>query len=63
MAIYFEKIMAEFRQTDGPMDPDEDTIVIHLGRLSHAQYDAVVKSIVEFMNRRWPNVRQIGIDN
>ena len=54
--------MAEFGQTDGP-EPGEDTIVIHLGHLSQAQYDAVVKSIVEFMNRRWPNVRQIGIDN
>lgn len=54
--------MAEFGQTDGP-EPGEDTIVIHLGHLSQTQYDAVVKSIVEFMNRRWPNVRQIGIDN
>ena len=43
---------------------DEDIIIIHLGcTLPDAEYNTVVKSIVEFMNRRWPNVRQIGIDN
>ena len=55
--------MEESDVKDGPLVPDDDIIVIHVGRLSHAQYDAVVKSIVEFMNRRWPNVKQLGIIN
>ena len=49
--------------TDGP-GPDEDIIVIHLGRvLPDAAYNAVVQSIIAFMNKRWPNVCQIGIDS
>lgn len=55
--------MAGFGQTDGPMDPDEDTIIIHLGHISQERFDCVQKSIIEFMNRRWPNPSQIGIDN
>lgn len=43
---------------------DEDTIVIHLGRvLSQDEYEAVLKSIIAFMNMRWPNVMQLGRDN
>ena len=48
--------MAGFGQTDGPADPNEDVIVIHLGRLlSDAEYKAVVDSIVKFMNKRYPD--------
>lgn len=54
--------MAGFGLTDGP-DAGEDTIVIHLGHLSESQYDAVVKSVIEFMNKRWPNIAHIGIDS
>lgn len=37
---------------------DEDTIVIHLGRvLSEPEYNAVVDSIVAFMNTRWPDYK------
>lgn len=35
---------------------DDDVIVIHLGKsLSDAEYDAVVASIVAFLNKRYPN--------
>lgn len=35
---------------------DDDVIVIHLGKsLSVAEYDAVVASIVAFLNKRYPN--------
>lgn len=54
--------MGAFGQTDG-MEPDEDVIVIHLGHLSESEYDAVVKSVIAFMNTRWPNVAQIGWDS
>ena len=54
--------MGQFDIIDGP-GPDEDTIVIHLGHLSESQYDAVVKSVIEFMNKRWPNAATIGVDN
>lgn len=55
--------MAVFGKIDGPQDPDEDVIVIHLGHLSESQYDAVVKSVIEFMNKRWPRWATIGVDN
>ena len=55
-------MMDSFGLTDGPAI-DEDTIVIHLGHLSESQYDAVVKSVIEFMNRRWPNLMQLGVDS
>ncbi len=55
--------MAVFNKTDGPTDPDEDIIVIHLGHLSDAQYEAVQESIIAFMNARWPNLSNIGIDS
>jgi len=48
--------MAGFGKTDVPQDPDEDVIVIHLGRvLSDLEYLAVVESVIAFMNKRWPN--------
>ena len=52
----------KFGVTDGP-ESDEDIIVIHLGHLSEAEYDAVVKSVIAFMNTRWPNIRNLGIDS
>lgn len=55
--------MAGFGKTDGPQDPDEDVIVIHLGHLSHKQYDKVVESVIAFLNQRWPNVAKLGVDN
>ena len=55
--------MAKFGQTNGPEDPDEDIIVLHLGHLSEEQYQKVVESVIAFMNQRWPNVKQLGIDN
>ena len=54
--------MGAFGQTDG-MELDEDVIVIHLGHLSESEYDAVLKSVIAFMNTRWPNVAQIGRDS
>ncbi len=36
---------------------DEDIITIHLGKvLTEEQYNEVVKSIVAFMNTRWPGL-------
>ncbi len=55
--------MARFGKTDGPQDPDEDIIVIHLGHLSDEQFERVQQSIIAFMNARWPNPSNIGIDN
>lgn len=55
--------MAGFGITDGPQDPHEDTIVIHLGHLTDEQYNRVVESITAFMNTRWPNIANIGIDS
>ena len=47
--------MAAFEKTNGP-GPDEDIIVIHLGRtLSELEYKAVLDSVIAFMNKRWPN--------
>ena len=54
--------MAGFGQTDGP-ELGEDTIVIHVGHLSDEQYNTVVKSVIAFMNARWPNLAKIGIDS
>lgn len=35
---------------------DEDTIVIHLGKvLSEEEYRAVVSSMIAFLNKRYPN--------
>ena len=61
--IHKREIMAGFGKTDGPQDPDEDVIVIHLGHLSDEQYNRVVDSITAFMNARWPNIANVGIDN
>lgn len=55
--------MAGFGKTDGPQDPDEDVIIIHLGHLSNEQFERVQQSIIAFMNVRWPNIAQIGIDS
>ena len=55
--------MSKFGQTDGPEDPTEDVIVIHLGHLSEEQYSRVVDSVIAFMNSRWPNIAKIGIDS
>ena len=45
------------------IEKEEDIITIHLGKiLTQEQYDKVVESVIEFMNRRWPNC-QIGVDN
>lgn len=55
--------MAGFGKTDGPQGPDEDVIVIHLGHLSDEQFERVSQSIIAFMNTRWPNPSNIGIDN
>lgn len=56
--------MAGFSKTDGPTDPNEDVITIHLGRvLSQDEYEAVLQSIVAFMNMRWPNLLQVGRDS
>lgn len=55
--------MAGFGKTDGPQDPDEDVIVIHLGHLSDERFERVQQSIIAFMNARWPNPSNIGIDS
>ena len=56
--------MAGFGKTDGPADPDEDIIVIHLGRqLTDEQFERVQQSVIAFMNARWPDVAHVGIDN
>lgn len=55
--------MAGFGKIDGPRDPDEDVIVIHLGHLSDEQFERIQQSITAFMNARWPNIAHIGIDN
>lgn len=55
--------MAGFGKIDGPQDPSEDVIVIHLGHLTEEQYNRVVESIMAFMNARWPNIGHVGIDN
>lgn len=55
--------MARFGKTDGPQDPDEDVIIIHLGHLSDERYKRVLESVTAFMNARWPNIAHIGIDN
>ena len=35
---------------------NDDVIVIHLGKsLSDAEYNAVVSSVVAFLNKRYPN--------
>lgn len=54
--------MAGFGKTDGP-ELGEDTIVIHVGYLTDEQYNTVVKSVIAFMNARWPNLSKIGIDS
>lgn len=56
--------MAGFSKTDGPTDPNEDVIIIHLGRsLTDEQFERVQRSVIAFMNARWPDVANIGIDN
>lgn len=56
--------MAGFGKTDGPQDPDEDVIIIHLGRsLTDEQFERVQQSVIAFMNARWPNIAHIGIDS
>lgn len=42
---------------------DDDVIVIHLGKsLTDAEYNAVVASIVAFLNKRYPNFN-FGLPN
>ena len=55
--------MARFDKMNGPQDQDEDVIVIHLGHLSNEQFERVQQSIIAFMNTRWPNLSNIGIDS
>lgn len=56
--------MAGFGRTNGPTDADEDIIVIHLGKsLSDEQFNRVQESIIAFMNARWPNLENVGIDS
>ena len=55
--------MAGFSKTDGPTDPNEDVIVIHLGHLTDEQFERVQRSVIAFMNARWPNIANIGIDS
>lgn len=65
MALFHKSIfkMAGFGKTDGLQDPNEDVIIIHLGRLTDEQFERVQKSIIAFMNARWPNIAHVGIDN
>ena len=40
---------------------DEDIITIHLGKvLSQEQYDAIVASVVEFLNTNWGHILKIS---
>ncbi len=56
--------MAGFGKMSGPGDPNGDIIVIHLGKsLTDEQFERVQNSVIAFMNARWPNVADIGIDN
>lgn len=56
--------MAGFSKTDEPTDPNEDVIIIHLGRsLTNEQFERVQQSVIAFMNARWPNFERIGIDS
>ncbi len=56
--------MAGFSKTDGPADPNEDVIIIHLGRsLTDEQFERVQQSVIAFMNARWPDIAHVGIDN
>lgn len=55
--------MVGFSKTSGLQDPDEDIIVIHLGHLTDEQFEQVQQSIIAFMNARWPNIANIGIDS
>lgn len=53
-----------FGEASGPGDQNEDIIVIHLGKsLTDEQFERVQNSVIAFMNARWPNVADIGIDN
>lgn len=56
--------MGGFCKTIGPSDPNDDVIIIHLVRnLTDEQFERVQNSIIAFMNARWPNVGNIGIDS
>lgn len=55
--------MARFDKTNGPEDTDENVIVIHLGHLTDEQFEQVQRSVIAFMNARWPNIANIGIDS
>lgn len=56
--------MAGFGKTDGPQSSNEDIIVIHLGRiLSEEQFERVQKSVIAFMNARWPDWKNVGVDS
>ena len=56
--------MARFGKTDGLQDPDDDVIVIHLGRnLTDEQYNRVVKAIAAFVYEQLPNVVHVGINS
>lgn len=53
--------MGRFGKTDGPQDPDEDVIIIHLGHLSDERYNRVVESITAFMNARGRILKILGL--
>ena len=39
---------------------DEDIITIHLGKvLTAKQYDAIVKSVIDFLNTNWSHLLKI----
>lgn len=43
---------------------DEDVIVIHLGHsLSEEQFNEVSKSIIAFLNQRWPDLQNYRFTN
>ena len=52
--------MLQYKESN---DPGEDVIIIHLGRtLSVEQFERVQRSVMAFMNARWPDIGNIGID-
>lgn len=55
--------MKEVSDNVDKMLMDEDIITLHLGKiLPDEQYNEVVRSVVAFMNQRWPNCK-VGVDN
>ena len=55
--------LLDFLDTLQEQPVEEDIITLHLGKtLPDEQYDEVVRSVVAFMNQRWPNCK-VGVDN